>query len=58
MEYFADLPKDTTKSKDEYIRTFLDDLDDVKGIKFFGLNQGGAIIEITGASGSGKSLFW
>lgn len=42
----------------EFIRTFLSDLDDVPGSKFFGLGEEGAIIEICGPPGSGKTLFW
>lgn len=59
MAYFSDISKDTTKNTNqEYIRTFLDDLDNAEGGKFFGINPGGAIIEICGASGSGKTLLW
>lgn len=39
-----------------HIRTFLDQM--VEGGRFFELSDGGAIIEICGSSGSGKTLFW
>lgn len=44
--------------KEEFIRTFVSDLDDVKGSKFFNLSDGGAIIEICGEPGTGKTLTW
>lgn len=41
-----------------YIKTLLDEFDDVKGTKFFSLTHGGTVIEICGASGSGKTIMW
>lgn len=54
-ELFRDTSVDS--DSDEFIRTLVDDLDDVTGRKFFEVN-GGAAIEVCGPPGSGKTLFW
>lgn len=42
----------------DFIVTFVDGFDEVKGDKFFALERGGSLIEICGEPGSGKTCFW
>lgn len=59
MDFFCDSADDSDRTRDpECVRTFLPELDDVDGSKFFELTTEGAVIEICGPSGTGKTLFW